>query len=232
MTSLRFQKLAVGFKEPVLFLPDLSFNDTGWVSLYGHNGSGKSTLLKTLCGDISPVQGKVLLHGMPIQDYGHEERASRISFSDTSRPSLPGFLVHEVIGLHVHQKPDNQAILNELAVGLYLEPFLGRVFSALSDGEKQMVLVARAIHQILSSPLQKGRILLLDEPSSFLDYRNKMRLYEYLKVISRHVLVLMAGHDFETTMTFADSSLVVEKNCLIHYVRGELTTADMAEKLR
>jgi iron complex transport system ATP-binding protein len=229
---LSFSDVKVGYEQAVLHVPDMQFTAPGWISLYGPNGSGKSTLLYTICGHVLPQRGQVLLQGISVHHISAAERAARMAFADTSRPALPGFTVREVIGMHVHTAARGEELIHDIATRLHLTTFLDRIFSALSDGEKQMVLIARAIHQLLSSPETEGQVLVLDEPSSFLDYRNKLRLYAFLQLLSRKVLVIMAGHDFETSLSYADQCLIVEDQQLLLYTGEALSVATVAEKLR
>lgn len=230
--GLAFKEVKVGYDRAVLHVPDMQFTAPGWISLYGPNGSGKSTLLYTICGHVLPQQGQVLLQGKPVHHFSAAERAARMAFADTSRPALPGFTVRQVIIMHVHRHARGEELMHDIAAQLYLESFLDRIFSALSDGEKQMVLIARAIHQVLSSPLSDGQVLVLDEPSSFLDYRNKLRLYACLQQISKRLLIIMAGHDFETSLSYADQCLIAEGQQLMLYNGKALSVAAVAEKLR
>ena len=140
------------------------------LALIGPNGAGKSTLLKTLAGQLAPLGGAVLLDGRSLTDYTGPARARKLALMlpHTRRTELTSCFEVAAAGripytgrLGILSDADRQAVRDALEL-VGASPLAGRDFNCISDGQRQRVLLARAICQ------QPG-VLLLDEPTSFLD---------------------------------------------------------------
>lgn len=205
---LDIRNLSCGYTKELCRLGDIQLRARGLVSLLGNNGSGKSTLLKTLSGFLTPLSGSLTIFGDDLFSLPVRRRAEYISVVNTERPLLPGFTSEDVILLHQNTGSDSASRLEEIVVGLKLESLIHKLFSELSDGERQLILVARALHQ-------DGKMVLMDEPSSFLDYKNKRILFSFLKKWSEKRLVICATHDIDMADEFSDGLWLIEAGAVV-----------------
>jgi iron complex transport system ATP-binding protein len=181
-----------------------------WV-LAGHNGAGKSTLLNTLCGLVPAYRGKVMWNGMVLHDLDPMSRSAVFALVFTTRPAAASFTGFELAGtalFRVQRLTENERSIRinralETAGATHLS---GVYFGKMSDGEKQKVLLARALAQ--DTP-----VLLLDEPSAFLDFAAKRELAAFLRRLAKEhqKLVMVSTHDTEVFLPVADELLFLDK---------------------
>lgn len=175
--------------------------------LLGPNGTGKSTLLRALAGLSTPFAGRCLVNGSDVTRLHGTDRA-RLLASVLTQRDLPGLLrAREIVALGRHPytnvtgrltASDEQVVDWALdAVGA--EPLAERRVGELSDGERQRVLTARAL-------AQDPEVLLLDEPTAFLDVAGKVALHGLLLRLARDngLVVVMCTHDLELALRVAD----------------------------
>ena len=180
-------------------------------SVLGPNGSGKSTLLRTVLGLLRPLQGEVRLFGTPVGRWERRALARRLAWVPQSFDGDPGFTGLELVlmGRAPHQGgwglPGAKdlavahAALAELGVG-YLA---GRIVSRLSGGERRLLLVARAL-------AQEPDLLLLDEPTAFLDLQHQAQVLERVRARVRAGMAAVAVlHDPNLAAAFTDAALLL-----------------------
>jgi iron complex transport system ATP-binding protein len=197
--------------RPVFPALDLSIEAGSFTVLVGPNGSGKSTLLYAVGGLLRPRSGKVLMGGEDLYRMPRADRSRLVSavFTDALKPEWMRARDIVALGRHPHtgifgrlSKPDWDIVDDALgAAGA--APLADRLFARLSDGERQKVLVARALAQ--DCPL-----ILLDEPTVFLDAPSKRDSLELLRNLARHKgkTIVAALHELELALEFADRLLV------------------------
>jgi len=186
---------------------DLELKKGELLCLVGPNGVGKSTLVRTLAGVQPGLKGDVLVGGKKIGDLSALERARKIGLVLTDRVELEGFSVFDMVALGrfphtdwkgILDKKDRQAVYEalELVGGLDLQQ---RKISQLSDGERQKVMIARAL-------AQEAEMILLDEPTSFLDLLRKVEVLHILRTLAgeQGKAILLALHDIPLALQFAD----------------------------
>ncbi len=217
-TLLHSQGLTVGYrKKPVLQDLSLSLKAGELVSLIGVNGSGKSTLLRTLAGLQLPLAGEIHIGEHALTEMSSAERARNISVVLTGRPGIGLLDVRTLISLGRQPWTNHLGRMSEedhRKVQLAMEhtgttAFASRAISALSDGELQKVLIARALAQ--DTPL-----MLLDEPTAFLDLVNRVQIMRLLSQIVHEFgkTVLLSTHDLQTAMALSDRLLVLDQGRL------------------
>ena len=180
-------------------------------SVLGPNGSGKSTLLRTVLGLLRPLQGEVRLFGTPVGRWERRALARRLAWVPQSFDGDPGFTGLELVlmGRAPHQGEWGlpgakdlavaHAALAELGVG-YLA---GRIVSRLSGGERRLLLVARAL-------AQEPDLLLLDEPTAFLDLQHQAQVLERVRARVRAGMAAVAVlHDPNLAAAFTDAALLL-----------------------
>ncbi|MBK3510890.1 ABC transporter ATP-binding protein [Pseudomonas sp. MF6747] len=202
-----------------LILDDLSLSiEPGDnIALLGANGAGKSSLLRLLLGLLKPAAGQVLLDGQPITALSRRAVARQLAYVPQSHvPSFP-FSVAQIVAqgrlpvTGLGQAPgavDADAVqhaLNELGI----EHLLERPYTELSGGERQLVLIARAM-------VQRARLIILDEPVTGLDYGHQLRLLALLQRLAGQGLsVLSSSHRPEQALASANRVLVLHEGRLI-----------------
>jgi iron complex transport system ATP-binding protein len=212
-TLLHSTGLDVGYRrKPVLRDLSFSLGAGELVSLIGVNGSGKSTLLRTLAGLQPALAGSVVLDGRPLATLSPTQRARLVSVVLTGRPAVGLLDVHTLVSLGRQPWTDHLGRLKEDDLHKVEEAlrmtgtaeFGARSILSLSDGELQKVLIARALAQ--DTPL-----MLLDEPTAFLDLVNRVKVMRLLQQIAKDAgrTVLLSTHDLQTAMALSDRLLVV-----------------------
>ncbi|RLD91117.1 MAG: ABC transporter ATP-binding protein [Bacteroidetes bacterium] len=184
------------------------------VGVLGPNGVGKSTLLKTLLGFIPALKGEISYGGTRLKDISVKEMAARVSVVLTTRIDDIYLTTEEVI--HTARYPyislvgkpsekDLEMVKNAVLL-TGIADLLHRKFYTLSDGEKQRVMIARALAQ--DTPL-----IFLDEPTAFIDSPGRVELMHLLRAISRQgKTILMTIHDVELALQFADTLWLLGKD--------------------
>jgi iron complex transport system ATP-binding protein len=182
---------------------DLSFNQGEIVCLLGPNGVGKTTFFKSLLGFIKILKGEVLLNGRPIQTLSKKEIAKHIAYVPQAHNAPFDFKVMDVVlmGRSVHlkgnatpTKKDNE-IVKQILKDLDMEYLKEKSYMQISGGERQMVLIARAL-------AQESNIIILDEPTSNLDFGNQAKIINQVKKLQeKNKLVIMTTHSPNQVLT-------------------------------
>jgi iron complex transport system ATP-binding protein len=210
---IRFEKVKIGYKETLLTIDQLALEKGRVYALIGANGSGKSTFMKSIHGNLPLLQGKIELNGIELNKLTIAEKSTRIAFVDAHFRGIDHLTVYEYVALgrtpHTNfmgtlKQPDRAIIDRSIhRVGI---PHKAHVLTTqLSDGERQLCAVARALAQ---SPV----FLLLDEPTAFLDYGNRKSLLTTLTNLTKEepLVVLMSSHDIELCVNTNLELLVIE----------------------
>ena len=212
MSYCETHDLAVGYGAPLLQGIDLQAERGKILALIGPNGAGKSTLLKTLAGQLAAQGGAVLLDGRGLTDYTPSARARKLALMvpHTARTELTTAFEVAAAGrypytgrLGILSEADRQQVCDALQL-VQADALADRDFAKLSDGQRQRVLLARAV-------CQQPEILLLDEPTSFLDVKGKAELMSILRTLARdkNVAVVVTLHELELARKLADAVVCV-----------------------
>lgn len=177
------------------------------VSLIGRNGCGKSTLLRTIAGFQPLIDGRIIQNGKDIKEYSIQERACMLSVVTTNFKPVPEMTVFELVamgrspytGFWGRLSSDDNKIIDDSICMVGMEKYRHRTVATLSDGERQKVLIAKAI-------AQKTSVIILDEPTSFLDYPSKVKTMQLLKSLAHdfNKTILVSTHDLEQALQFSD----------------------------
>ena len=184
------------------------------IALIGPNGTGKSTILKTLSGQIPPVGGSVFLKGKDIRTLPEKELSRTMSLLMTERVDPELMTCEDVIsigrypytGVMGRLSAHDREVVEEAMEMSHVLDLRNRFFSQISDGQKQRVLLARAI-------CQEPEVLIMDEPTSFLDIRHKLELLQILLKLVREqkVAVMVSLHEIELARKVADRVMCVKE---------------------
>lgn len=182
--------------------------------LLGPNGAGKSTLLKTLSSFLPPLDGDITLLGRPLRSYSNTARSRLIGVVLTDRVSLDNMSARELAGLGRtpytgfwgRLSADDKAIVDESLELVGISGLADRMVDTLSDGERQKVMIAKAL-------VQQTTVIFLDEPTAFLDYPSKVELMQLLLSLSRDhgKTIFMSTHDIELALLTADKVWLIDK---------------------
>jgi iron complex transport system ATP-binding protein len=186
---------------------DLHLRAGELVCLLGPNGAGKSTLLRTLAGMQRPLSGQVRLLGTDLYDLDPRDLARRLSVVLTERVDVGALSARAVVamGRYPHTgwtgrlAPDDDAVVTQALASVGAMPLAARLVQELSDGERQKVLIARAL-------AQEPHLLLLDEPTAFLDLPRRVEMMSLLHRLARETrrAILLSTHDLDLALRSAD----------------------------
>ena len=176
-------------------------------ALLGSNGAGKSTLLKTLCGLLPPLHGDIFIQGKPLAGFRHGALSTEVGVVLTERTQTGGISVYDLVSLgrYPHtgffgtlREEDHAAVRSALeTVGIADKA--QRHISELSDGERQKAFIAKVL-------AQECPIILLDEPTAFLDVTSRMETMITLRQLAHREgkAILLSTHDLDTALQMAD----------------------------
>lgn len=210
---LETDSLTVGYDgKPLIHDVCLEVRRGKIVTLIGPNGSGKSTILKTIVGQLSKVSGTVLLENTPMEQRRQREIAQRMAILMTERVRPELMTCYDVVStgrypytgaLGLLGKEDKRIVEESLEL-VHGRDMADRPFDAISDGQRQRILLARAL-------CQTPEIIVLDEPTSYLDIRYKLELLTILKTMVRekNLAVLMSLHELDLAQRVSDTVVCV-----------------------
>ena len=216
---ISLSQLSVGYtlSHPVISDINLELRSGQLACLIGENGIGKSTLLKTLTGFLPKLKGSLLLCNRDIESFSQRELARQVSIVLTQKPDVQNLTIEEIIGLgrspytgfFGRLRAEDRKVVDDAIATMGIEKLRGRMIQTLSDGERQKVMIAKAL-------AQETPIILLDEPTAFLDFPSKAETFQSLQRMAheRDKLILLSTHDLELAVRFADSLLEVKKGAL------------------
>ena len=216
---INLSQLSVGYSlsHPVISDINLELRSGQLACLIGENGIGKSTLLKTLTGFLPKLKGSLLLGSRDIGSFSQRELARQVSIVLTQKPDVQNLTIEEIIGLgrspytgfFGRLRAEDRKVVDDAIATMGIENLRGRMIQTLSDGERQKVMIAKAL-------AQETPIILLDEPTAFLDFPSKAETFQSLQRMAheRDKLILLSTHDLELAVRFADSLLEVKKGTL------------------
>lgn len=237
---LRTRDLAVGYrngKQQVTLLSglDLSLEKGKLVALLGQNGAGKSTLLRALTSDERPLAGSVEVNGKNLFEMSQKDRSRIIGLVSTERIQAGALTVRELVGLgrqpHTGflgrlDDEDREVVCQAMADAGIIDK-ADEYMASLSDGERQKAMIARAL-------AQQTPIIILDEPTAFLDVASRIETMRLLQNLAhdRGKAVLLSSHDISQSLMLADELwLITTDRQVITGDTQQLVTAGAMDRL-
>lgn len=206
---LSTHNLSIGYAtgRPLAGAIDVSLQPGELVCLLGPNGAGKTTLIRTLAGMQPPLSGRVLLGGQDVRGLGPRALARQLSVVLTEKLEVGALSVYELVALGRYPytdwmnrlKPRDHAAVEAALRAVGAAELAGRQCSELSDGERQRVMIARAL-------AQEPELMILDEPTAFLDLPRRVEIMHLLRDLTRATgrAILLSTHDLDLALRSAD----------------------------
>ena len=230
---LRFEHSAFGYSEVFFRIPEMELESGKMYTLIGKNGVGKTTFFNTLCRFIPLKEGEVHVAGEKLQEI--RSIALKVAFVPSKFAGVQHLKTYDYIALGraphtnflgtLHEK--DHRLVEEAICLLKIEHLAQKDTAMLSDGERQICAIARAL-------VQETPVILLDEPSAFLDYRNKLKILELLKGLAREkqCCIIQSSHDLDLSLDFSDAFLLVDpiSKALSVHAAGEISKEQILEK--
>ena len=220
---LSFRLLEIGYRsgnhERILLPPaEATAYEGELVAVIGENGIGKSTLLRTICGLQASLGGSVFLKEISIEEYHRNILAMNIGYISTEPVRVSNMKVSDLVSLGRYPHTDwtgrlspiDREIIGEAITKVGLQDLAGRYINELSDGERQRAMIARVL-------AQDTDVLVLDEPTAFLDIKSKYEIIHLLHNLTRQrgKTIIFSTHDLITAMNEADKIWLVMKDAFI-----------------
>jgi len=216
---LTFNQLKIGHKNPINTSPlSATFEGGALVALLGRNGSGKTTLLRTLHQALAPIEGDICLQGQSLSAISAEALAKQLSIVTTKRLQTPFLKVYDMIAMGRYPylnfwgqlQAKDKAIVEQSLERLGITALADRYIRACSDGELQLVLIARALAQ--DTP-----IILMDEATAHLDFVNRRKIFSLLAdlVAEEGKLIFLATHELQLALDFAQQILLFDQGQIL-----------------
>lgn len=228
--SVKDLKVDIATKQIVKGI-SLSVNDNEFIGLIGPNGSGKSTLLKAIYRVLKPSAGSVFLDGKDMKDINPKTIAKNLAVVSQFNNINFDFKVIDIVlmGRSPHksllesENKNDYTIATESLKKVGMDHYSNRSFTSLSGGEKQRVILARAL-------AQKPKILILDEPTNHLDIKYQIEILSLVKNLD--ICVLAALHDLTLASQYCDKLIVLKDGQIVtEGIPKEIVTSEMIKEV-
>lgn len=211
---MNIKNLHIGYSKVLLEIPELTLESGKVYALIGANGRGKTTLMKTLIGQIPAISGEMIVVEKATSLLSPIEKSKLFGFVQSRFPGIPYMKAKEYVALgrspftnafgRLSVKDEN--IVQQSFKTLEIEHLADKFTEELSDGERQMLAVAKVL-------AQETKYIFLDEPTAFLDYSNKKRVLEMLVKIAKEEdkCIFYSSHDLEMALVYSTKLICVPK---------------------
>lgn len=226
--------LTVGYGKRILLDNVSACIGKGQITaLLGRNGAGKSTLLRIISGMDSPMGGSVRLNGIPVEDMSRRMLSKTVSFVTTERIRIPNLYCRDIVAFGrapytdwVGRMSDSDYdAVNRSLERVGMSEYAYKTMDCMSDGECQRIMIARAL-------AQDTDIILLDEPTSFLDLPNRYELVCLLKSMAHdeNKSILFSTHELDIALSLCDSILLIDSPDIHYETSANMKTSGLLGK--
>ncbi|MFV0506022.1 MAG: ABC transporter ATP-binding protein [Bacteroidales bacterium] len=232
---INLQNISIGYGKRTLLNNISATMPSGeLIALLGRNGTGKSTLLRAISGLHDISGGSITLNGQELSRMTPQQLAKTTAFVTTERVRIANLCCQDVVALGRApytnwigrmQKQDSEIVHKSLEL-VRMPDYAKRNMNKMSDGECQRIMIARALAQ--DTP-----IILLDEPTAFLDLPNRYELCSLLKDLahSENKCILFSSHELDIALTVCDSIALIDSPNLLHLPTNEIAQHGHIERL-
>ncbi len=212
---IELKNIEIGYHSALLSIENLVLETGKFYAIIGKNGIGKTTFIHTVLGLIPTIKGEIDINGQNIHQISANQRAKLVAHVPSKFEGVQHLSTRDFIAMG--RAPytnflgklaeEDWKLVDEISAELGIESFLQKDTSELSDGERQIASIAKAL-------VQKTPVIVLDEPTAFLDYANRMSVQKLLQKVAKNanVCIIQSSHDLELCLEFADEMLIVEPN--------------------
>ena len=233
---IRLQNISLGYSSQHLLLENVSttFTCGTTTALIGRNGTGKSTLLRAMIGSEPLKQGSILINGTDIQQIAPQQLAQLVAFVTTERIRIANLACRDVVALGRapytnwigRMQAEDEVIVMQSLEKVGMASYAFRTMDTMSDGECQRVMIARAL-------AQQTPIILLDEPTSFLDMPNRYDLCRLLARLAHedNKCIIFSTHELDIAQSLCDRIALIDTPNMHHLPTPEMIHSGHIEKL-
>lgn len=212
---IELKNIEIGYHSALLSIENLVLETGKFYAIIGKNGIGKTTFIHTVLGLIPTIKGEIDINGQNIHQISANQRAKLVAHVPSKFEGVQHLSTRDFIAMG--RAPytnflgklaeEDWKLVDEISAELGIESFLQKDTSELSDGERQIASISKAL-------VQKTPVIVLDEPTAFLDYANRMSVQKLLQKVAKNtnVCIIQSSHDLELCLEFADEMLIVEPN--------------------
>ena len=232
---IQFKELTIGYgQRKLLDQVSAQITEGQLIALLGRNGTGKSTLLRAMMGLEKPQKGAIFLHEKKIAEMKPEKLAQKISFVTTDKVRIANLSCEDVVALGRApytnwigqlQPEDKERVVEAMRL-VGMSDYADQTMDKMSDGECQRIMIARALAQ--DTP-----VILLDEPTAFLDLPNRYELCLLLKRLAQQEgkCIIFSTHDLDIALSLCDSIMLIDNPQLYCLPTSEMTISGHIERL-
>ena len=233
---IRTENLTIGYNsKPLIKDINIAINKGEIITLIGPNGAGKSTLLKSLSRQLEPIDGCVYLEDKKLSEMSGKDLSKKVAILFTDRIKGEMMNCFDVVAtgrypytgyFGVLSKDDREIVENTMKL-VKVEDLRDKDFKKISDGQRQRIMLARAL-------CQEPEIVLLDEPTSFLDIRHKLEFLSILEKMKeeRKLTVIMSVHELDIAQKISDRILCLKGDTVVKFgTPDEVFTKDYIRSL-
>lgn len=232
---IRLNDLTIGYGRRILLQHASATIPAGeLVALVGRNGTGKSTLLRAIAGLGERLGGEIRLDGHSLETLSPQQLATTVSFVTTERVRIPNLRCEDVVALGRapytnwigRVQEQDKAIVERSLELVGMAAFAGKTMDRMSDGECQRILIARALAQ--DTP-----VILLDEPTAFLDLPNRYELATLLRRLAHDEgkCILFSTHDLDVALGLCDAVALIDTPDLHCLPASDMASSGHIERL-
>ena len=233
---IRLQNISLGYSSQHLLLDNVSttFTCGTTTALIGRNGTGKSTLLRAIIGSEPLKHGSILINNADIQQINPQQLSQLVAFVTTERIRIANLSCRDVVALGRapytnwigRMQPLDEAIVMQSLEKVGMASYAFRTMDKMSDGECQRVMIARAL-------AQQTPVILLDEPTSFLDRPIRYALCHLLAALAHeeNICIIFSTHELDIAQSLCDTIALIDSPSLHHLPTPEMINSGHIEKL-
>ena len=236
MENIKLENFSTGYKNKIIIKPmNLSIKSDNWLGIIGANGSGKSTLVRAICRIIKPFEGKVLLKGKDLSKLNNRFISQQISFlPQGTNPNLQ-ISVNDLVALgrspykkfwDFDLNKQDKAIIEDSLKLVDIFDLKECLLNEISGGQRQRAFLALAL-------AQETEIIILDEPTNYLDINHQIKFLKILKdlQLKKNLTIITVLHDLNLTARFSDRIAALKKGVLLEvgYPKDVLTKKNIKD---
>lgn len=229
--KIELKNLTIGFhNHTLLHNVNTRFEADTLTALIGRNGTGKSTLLRAIAGLSDSYSGDIVVDDLTLRNASPAIIAKHLAFVGTGRQRTPAMRCRDIVAMGRapytnwigHLSTHDNEIIDSVLADVDMVDYACRMIDTLSDGEYQRIMIARALAQ--DTP-----VLLLDEPTSFLDIPNRYALCNLLARLAheRHKCILFSTHELDIAMNTVDNIALIADNTLTNAPTAHFSATDI-----